>query len=77
MQPHFDPVFWGLPDLDSHFPSKNKLTCQYLLDIAMAEIESVVEPHSVGNDIWRKPMAFIGIHGAPVSGWCVRLSPAP
>jgi hypothetical protein len=30
----------------------------------LAQIESVVEPDWVGNNIWREAMAFIGIHGA-------------
>ncbi len=29
MRPHFEPILWDLPVLNSHFPSKNKLTCQY------------------------------------------------
>ena len=28
---HFEPTFWDLLALHSHFSSKNKLTCQYQL----------------------------------------------
>jgi hypothetical protein len=44
-------------DADSKFSQK-------ILDISMAEIESAVEPDSVGNNIWRKSVPLIGIHGA-------------
>jgi len=29
MRSHFEPTIWDLPVLNSHFSSKNKLTCQY------------------------------------------------
>ena len=32
--------------------------------IAMAKVEAIVEPGSIGNDIWRKSVSFIGIHPA-------------
>jgi len=35
---------------------------EQILDIPVAEIESVVEPNGVGNDIWRESVAFIGVH---------------
>jgi len=32
---------------------------QEILYIAVAQLESVVEPDSIGNDIWRETVAFI------------------
>ena len=29
---------------------------------AMTQIESIVEPDSIRHDIWREPMALVGIH---------------
>jgi hypothetical protein len=50
-------------------PESNRFTAdsyaslgQEILDIPVTEIESIVEPDCVGNDIWRKTMAFICIH---------------
>ena len=28
----------------------------------MAEIETIVEPDSVGDDIWRESVALVGVH---------------
>ena len=38
-----------------------------IFDIAMTQVESVVEPDSVGNDSWRKSVTLVGIHGPIVS----------
>jgi len=35
---------------------------QKILDISMTKVESVVEPNCIGNDIWRKSVAFICFH---------------
>ena len=35
---------------------------QEILNIAVAEIKSVVQPDSVGDDIRRKSVAFVSIH---------------
>jgi len=40
-----------------------------IFNIPMAEIESVVEPDNAGNDIWRKPMALVGIHVPILAIW--------
>ena len=33
-----------------------------IFDIAMTEIESIVEPDSVGNDTWWEAVTFVGTH---------------
>jgi hypothetical protein len=33
-----------------------------IFDISVAEIEAIVEPDRIGNDIWRKPMSFVCVH---------------
>ena len=35
----------------------------------MAEIESMVEPDSVADDIWRESVALINIHGPILPLW--------
>jgi len=50
-------------DSDASFGEK-------IFDITMAEVESVVQPDGVGNDIRRESVAFINSHGPslPISG---------
>ena len=43
-------------DRDASFSHK-------IFDIAMAQVEAIVEPDSIGNDIWRESVPFVGIHG--------------
>ena len=38
-----------------------------VFDISVAEIESVVEPDGIGNDIWREAVAFVCVHRPIVS----------
>jgi hypothetical protein len=40
---------------------------QKIFDITVAEIESMVEPDCIADDIGREPVAFISIHWAIVS----------
>jgi hypothetical protein len=39
-----------------------------IFDVAVTEIESVVKPDGVGNDIWRESVAFVCIHPLVLSG---------
>jgi hypothetical protein len=38
-----------------------------IFNISVAEIEPVVEPDGVGDNIWRKSVAFIYVHGPILS----------
>ena len=49
-----------MPDSDATFG-------QQILDISMAEIESVVEPDGVGNDMGSESVALVYIHGPILS----------
>ena len=40
-----------------------------VFDISVAKVESVVEPDSIGNDIWRESVSFIGIHPPILAIW--------
>jgi hypothetical protein len=40
---------------------------QQILDISVAQIEAIVEPDGVGDDIGRESVSFIGIHPEIVS----------
>ena len=56
------------PELDTPkanpFPSDGDASfSQEILYISMTEIESVVEPDGIRNDIWRESVALISIHG--------------
>jgi len=38
------------------------------LDTAVAQIEAVVEPDGIGNDLRWESMALVGIHGQILAG---------
>ena len=40
-----------------------------IFDIPVAQIETIVEPDSVRDDIGRESVAFVGIHGPILSKW--------
>ena len=40
---------------------------QQIFNISMAEVKTIVEPDSVGNDIGREPVTFVCIHALIVS----------
>ena len=41
---------------------KFPISCQEIFNIPVAEIEAIVEPDSVADDIWRESVALICIH---------------
>ena len=49
------------PEADRFSTDGNASLSQEIFDIPVAEIESVVEPDGVGNDIWREAVALIGV----------------
>ena len=51
---------WFSADSDASFGQK-------IFDITVAEIEAIVEPDSIGNDIGRESVTFICIHPPIVS----------
>ena len=50
------------PETDRFSGDHDAPLIQEIFNIAVTEIESVVEPDSVGYDVGRKSVAFIGIH---------------
>jgi hypothetical protein len=42
-------------DSDASFGEK-------VFDISVAQIEAIVEPDSVADDIWRESVTFVGVH---------------
>lgn len=50
------------PETDSFSADRDPTLRQQIFDIAMTEIESVVEPDSIADDIWRESMSLVGIH---------------
>ena len=35
---------------------------QQVFDVAVAQIEAIVEPDGVGNNVWWESVAFVGVH---------------
>ena len=50
------------PETDRFSGYSDVSLSQEIFDITVAEIESIIEPDGVGNDIWGEPVTFIGIH---------------
>jgi hypothetical protein len=42
---------------------------QEMFNSSMASVESEVEPDGIGNDMWRKSVALIGIHLPILANW--------
>ena len=40
---------------------------QEILDISVTEVETIIEPDCVADDIWRKSVTFVCIHAGIVS----------
>ena len=40
---------------------------QKIFNISVTEVESIVKPNCIANDIWRKSVALISIHGLIIS----------
>lgn len=47
---------------------------QEILDIAVTEVESIVEPEGVADDIWRNSVTFVDIDRQILPTWQVDLS---
>ena len=35
---------------------------EQIFDVTVTQVEAIVEPDGIGNDIWRESAAFVGIH---------------
>ena len=58
------------PEAD-RFPSDDDpALSQKIFDIPVAQVEAIVEPDSIGNDIRRESVAFIGVHTPILAIWC-------
>jgi hypothetical protein len=55
------------PKADRFATDSDASLSHQVLKIAVAEIESVIEPDSIRNDIWRESMALVSIHGPILS----------
>jgi len=54
--------FWWVPQANRFAADDNSSFSQQIFDITVAEVESVVEPDGVANDIWRESVPLISIH---------------
>ena len=44
---------------------------QQIFDISVTQIEAIVEPDCVGEDVRWEPVAFISIHGPILATWAI------
>ena len=51
-----------VPNTDSLAADDDASLCQKIFDVTVTQIESVVEPDSVRDHIWRELVAFIGFN---------------
>ena len=57
------------PETDCFSADDNTPLSQDIFNVSVTEIEAILEPDSVGNDIWRKSVAFVGFHPPSLSIW--------
>jgi len=50
------------PQPDGFVADDDSSLGQEVLDVSVTEIEAIVEPDSVGNDIWWESVAFVCVH---------------
>jgi len=57
-----------------HAPEASRFTAdgdasldQNIVDITVTQVESIVEPDGVGDDVWGEAVSFIGVHPEIVS----------
>jgi hypothetical protein len=50
------------PEADCFSAKDNSSFCEQIFDIAVAEIEAVVQPDGVTDNVRRESMAFVGVH---------------
>ena len=55
------------PETDRFAGDNDTSLSQKIFEILVTEIESVVEPESVADDVWWEPVPFVGIHLAILS----------
>jgi hypothetical protein len=57
------------PQTDCFAADVNTSLGEKIFNIAMAEVEAIVEPDGVGDDIWRESVTFISIHPPTLPIW--------
>jgi len=50
------------PETDCFAADGNTSLGEKIFNIAMAEVEAIVEPDGLGDDIWRESVTFVSIH---------------
>ena len=55
------------PEADRLPADSDPPLCQYVLDVSVTQIEAVVQPDCVRDDVWRESVAFICIHSPILS----------
>ena len=57
------------PEANRFSADRDAALSEQIFNISVAEIESIVEPDGVGNDIGRESVSFVGIHWPILSIW--------
>ena len=57
------------PEADRFSGYINASLGQQIFYIMITQVEAIVEPHSVGDYIWRESVSFVDIHGPILSIW--------
>ena len=60
---------FNAPEADGLASDDDAAFSEKVFDVSVAEIESIVEPDGVGNDIWRESVALVGIHPPILAIW--------
>jgi len=55
------------PETDRFATDGDTSLSEKIFDISMAQVETIVEPDRVADDIGWEPVALIGVHGSIVS----------
>ena len=51
------------PEADRFTADGDAPLSEKIFDISMTQVEAIVEPDSIGNDIWWEAVPFICVHG--------------
>jgi hypothetical protein len=64
------PWLWGFAL--THVADRDAAFDQKIFNISVADVESIVKPNCVANDIWRESIPLVCVHG-PILAISVRL----
>jgi hypothetical protein len=51
------------PEADGFIADGDTAFSEKVLDISMVQVETIIKPDGIANDVWREPVTFVCIHG--------------